>query len=105
MDQADNKARLRFEKPKISIDGTLADDVSGFVAYYKQTVSNLPANLDVGYTRKQISLSDANCVLDDKCEYNIVLEKGKSYNAAITAIDSSGNEYLRDVDTKPIIIQ
>ena len=104
----DAKTKLAWKKPLKNIDGSDANDVSGYRIYYKKSLSAINPQLEFGHNIKQITAADAKCdTFSLVCEYfieNIAgLEKGQFYNFAAIPIDEKGNEY--NLESERISVQ
>ncbi len=102
------KAKLAWAKPGKNIDGSAIADIAGFNAYYKkgQSASGLE-KIDISYTKRLITATEANCdnTLKLSCEHIVEgLEQGQSHNFAVTAVDENSNEFKDNADVINIIV-
>ncbi|MBI1934890.1 fibronectin type III domain-containing protein [Candidatus Woesearchaeota archaeon] len=97
------KAKLKWNKPIKNLDGSDNKDLKWFRVYYKKESLLSGFNIkDDSTANEYATLQQASC--DNpaltSCEYAIEgLENGEEYRFAVTALDSSSNEYKDDFDS------
>ncbi len=105
--KTEGKTKITWKRPSKNIDGSDANDVSGYRIYYIKSISELNPQLELGHKIKQITAAEAKC--DTVCEYPLEnigsLDKGQFYNFAAIPIDEKGNEYLLESERLSVKIE